>query len=315
MNAALPPDTVAKLWHDAKCTVGESPVWDAARNYLWWVDVGESALWCSDLEGTSQTRVILEHAPSFLAITVSGQICIAAGQSWHAYDTETQTLTEIAQPTTTPTPDWRMNDGVIDAQGRIWTGSIALPRNDQNKGALFRFDAGGVQMVEDDLLTQNGLAISPDGTTLYLADSHPDRAVIWAYDLDPATGDISNKRIFHRSQSGRPDGAAMDVEGGYWFALIDGGQILRLDPQGRVTHSVNVPASRPTNISFAGPDLTHAFVTSMRAGLEDVDLAKQPGAGGVFLFRAPIAGAPVPKAGAFAELASSQHGGQQPASH
>lgn len=315
MNVSVPSETAARLSFDVKCTVGESPVWDAARTCLWWVDVGDSALWCSDLEGKRQTRVTLELAPSFVAISVSGRICVAAGQSWHVYDIETQSLTETARPDAAPTPDWRMNDGVVDAQGRIWTGSIALPRNDQNRGALFRSDRDGVHMLEDDLLTQNGLAISPDGTTLYLADSHPTRALIWAYDFDPATGDLSNRRVFHRCQGGRPDGAAMDIEGGYWFALIDGGQVLRLDPQGQVTHSIKIPASRPTNICFAGHDLRQAFVTSMRAGLDDADLETQPGAGGVFSFRAPIAGAPVPKAGLFAELASNQHGGQHLAPH
>jgi sugar lactone lactonase YvrE len=155
--------------------------------------------------------------------------------------------------------------------------------------------------------------VSPDGTTLYLADSHPSRAVIWAHDHCPETGKISSRRVFHACQGGRPDGAAMDIEGGYWFALIDGGQILRLDAAGNVTHRVSLPVSRPTNLCFGGPDMRRCFVTSMRAGLGDADLAREPLAGGVFSLEAPIAGVPVPLAGEFAELAPSQRNGRNAA--
>jgi len=301
----------ADLLFDARCAVGESPVWDARRNRLWWVDAGQGALWWADMDGSAP----LDPAPSFLALTPSGALCVAAGRGWHGYDPETGAMVELARPDAAPSQDWRMNDGTVDHQGRIWTGSIGLPRGDASFGALYRFDAAGVQMLADDLLTQNGLAVSPDGRTLYLADSHPSRAVIWAFDLDPGSGAISNRRVFHRCTGGRPDGAAMDVEGGYWVALIDGGAILRLDARGEITHRVAVPVSRPTNLCFGGPAMRRCFVTSMRDGLAAADLDRQPLAGGIFSFDAPCAGVPVPRAGPFAELAPSQRPGRQTAFH
>jgi L-arabinonolactonase len=299
----------ADLFLDAGCAVGESPLWDARRQCLWWVDAGDGAIWQADLGGTPPRRMRFEPAPSFLALTGRGTLCVAAGRGWIAFDPETGVRAELRCPEDAPSQDWRLNDGVVDAYGRIWTGSIGVPRSDRTFGALYRFDEEGAHMVADDLLTQNGLAVSPDGMTLYLADSHPSRAVIWAYDFELSEGHLSRRRVFHACDGGRPDGAAMDVEGGYWFALIDGGQILRLDRAGRITHRVSVPVSRPTNVCFGGPDMTRCFVTSMRTGLDDAALAQQPEAGGVFSFEAPIAGAPVPEAGAFAELAASQHQG------
>jgi sugar lactone lactonase YvrE len=303
----------AELLFDVRCAVGESPLWDVRRGRLWWVDADKGALWWADLDGSPPEHVSLDPAPSFLALTASGTLCVAAGRGWHCYDHDKRALVELARPASAPSADWRLNDGVVDAGGRIWTGSIGLPRSDKPNGALFRFADDGVHVLADDLLTQNGLAISPGGTTLYLADSHPSRAIIWAHDLDPDTGQIASRRVFHACKGGRPDGAAMDVEGGYWFALIDGGQILRLDADGSVTHRVNVPVSRPTNLCFGGPDMRRCFITSMRAGLGDADLARQPLAGGIFSIEAPIAGVPVPHAGEFAELAPSQRNGRNAA--
>jgi len=299
----------AELLYDVRCAVGESPVWDERRNRLWWVDAGLGALWWADLDGSLPDCMPVDPAPSFVALTVSDMLCIAAGKGWHGYDPGTRHLSELARPSASPSADWRLNDGMVDASGRIWTGSLGLPRDDANLGALYRFDAEGVHMLADDLLTQNGLAMSPDGHTLFLADSHPKRAVIWAHDFATETGQIAHRRVFHTCEGGRPDGAAMDVEGGYWVALIDGGQVLRLDAAGEITHRIAVPVSRPTNICFGGPDLRRCFVTSMRAGLGDGDLEREPLAGAIFSFEAAIAGAPVPHAGAFAELAPSQRSG------
>lgn len=307
------PSHGAELVHDIRCAVGESPVWDARRHRLWWVDAGQGRLWWDDLDGSPPDCAPVEPAPTFVALTASGTLCIAAGKGWHAYDPETCALAELARPQTSPSADWRLNDGMVDTMGRIWTGSLGLPRGDACFGALYRFDGDGVHMLASDLLTQNGLAVSTDGTTLYLADSHPDRAVIWAYDLHPDTGRIFRRRVFHACEGGRPDGAAMDVEGGYWFALIDGGQILRLDAEGEITHRIPVPVSRPTNVCFGGSHMRTCFVTSMRAGLSDSDLSGQPLAGGIFSFEAPVAGAPVPLAGEFAELAPSQQAGRNTA--
>jgi len=305
----------AEVLFDIRCSVGESPVWDVTRNRLWWVDAGANAIWWADMDGSAPACAPLDIAPSFIALSDSGVICVAAGQGWHAFDPNTRCLILLAQPAAAPTESWRMNDGTVDAQGRIWTGSIGLPRGDASLGALFRFSADGVHLMADDLLTQNGLAVTPDGKTLYLADSHPSRAVIWAYDLDPHSGHISNRRVFHRCDGGRPDGAAMDVAGGYWFALIDGGQIVRLDPSGAVTHRIPMSVSHPTNLCFGGPDMTRVFVTSMRASLSDADMTTQPLAGGVFSFHAPFVGALMTPAGSYIEPAESRQTGRRPILH
>ncbi|MFN3225633.1 MAG: SMP-30/gluconolactonase/LRE family protein [Hyphomicrobiales bacterium] len=275
---------------DCACDVGESPTWDADTSSLWWVDIEAKALLRGGIRDGVIERHVLSVAPSFIAAITPNAVLLAADRGWYTLNLSDQRLSLLAEPETSPSADWRMNDGVIDFQGRLWTGSIGLPRGDQSFGALYRWDADGVHVLADDLLTQNGLAISPDGRTLYLADSHPSRAVIWAFDLDSSDGSLSGKRVFHTPQLGRPDGAAIDCEGGYWVALIDAGTVARLSPDGTITHRVSVPVSRPTNVCFGGDGMRQAFVTSMRVGLDDDALEHQPDAGAVFTFEAPFAG-------------------------
>ena len=81
----------------------------------------------------------------------------------------------------------------------------------------------------------NGLAFSPDGKTMYLSDSHPSRAMVWAFDYDVDSGTPHNRRPFIPAlPAGRPDGAAVDADGGYWICGNDAGRVYRYTPDGRL---------------------------------------------------------------------------------
>ncbi len=145
------------------------------------------------------------------------------------------------------------------------------------------------------LRTQNGCAISPDGKTFYLSDSHPAVCTIWAFDFDVASGDIENRRVFHKPARGRPDGACVDADGCYWFAAVDAGCIVRLDPAGNEIAAIDLPVSRPTKPIFGGADLSTIFVTSMSAGLDSTQFEREPLAGSVFAVEAGVRGSVQPR--------------------
>jgi len=160
----------------------------------------------------------------------------------------------------------RFNDGRADAAGRFWVGTIDEPKNGGRAG-LYRFDEQALNRVSDGLLTSNGLAFSPDGRTLYHSDTP--RFVVYRYDYDVLTGIADNRRVFVQleptaSDRGRPDGAAVDVQGCYWTALYEGGRVQRYDPDGRLMSEYTIPARRPTMPAFGGPDLKTLFVTTAR---------------------------------------------------
>jgi sugar lactone lactonase YvrE len=168
-----------------------------------------------------------------------------------------------------PVSGMRFNDGRCDRQGRFWAGTMVQDMSlASTQGALYRFDEKGVLSapIVEGLITQNGLAWSPDGRTMYLSDSHPQRRLVWAYDFDPDTGTPTAQRVFAdlHDYAGRPDGAAVDADGCYWTCANDAARLLRFTPHGKLDREIALPASKPSMCAFGGSDLKTLFVTTIR---------------------------------------------------
>jgi sugar lactone lactonase YvrE len=166
---------------------------------------------------------------------------------------------------------------------------------DANTAALWRLDPdGSLTRVLGDIMISNGLAFSPDGRTMYHADTPT--LTIRAFDYDAGAGTPSNPRVFARftEETDRPDGAAVDSEGCYWIALYRGGKVLRLAPSGIVLESHPIPALCPTMCALGGPDLRTLYVTTARQQRDEEELARLPQSGGIFAMRVDVAGLPEP---------------------
>jgi sugar lactone lactonase YvrE len=190
------------------------------------------------------------------------------------------------------TPEMRFNDGRCDRQGRFWAGTMfrdmAAARSD---GRLYRYDALGLSgAMVSELVTQNGLAFSPDGRTMYLSDSHPTRRRVWTFDYDTDEGVPHNRRLFvdMAGYVGRPDGAAIDADGCYWVAGNDGGCLLRFTPQGELDRTIALPMAKPSMCSFGGAGMDTLLVTSIDPGQG----AGGSLAGAVLLLRPGVQGVP-----------------------
>ncbi len=288
----------AELVVDARHGTGESPVWHVGEQALYWVDIPARALWRLDPASGHLNNWL---APEMLA-------CIAqggrpgrwiAGMESGIFELQTQGVELQSRRLAAvehAAPNMRFNDGRCDRQGRLWAGTMVMNMGLASKaGALYRYDAAGLQRVIDDLITPNGLAFSPDGRVMYLSDSHPSVQSIWAFDYDTDSGTPSNRRLFvdMNAYPGRPDGAAVDAEGCYWICGNDAGLIHRFTPAGKLDCSLAVPVKKPAMCAFGGAGLDTLFVTSIRPG-GDVDLSDQPLAGSVFALRPGVRGLPEP---------------------
>lgn len=139
------------------------------------------------------------------------------------------------------------------------------PLKEQAHNGVYRLDPDGVvTLLVDDLTFPNGVALSPDQATLYVAVSDPARAVIMAYDLSPV-GAVSNGRVLKDftalvgdDRPGLPDGMAIDAEG-HLFASGPGG-IHVLTPEGRSLGRIDTGAAA-ANCKF-GEDGRALFITS-----------------------------------------------------
>ena len=119
-----------------------------------------------------------------------------------------------------------------------------------------------MRVVDEGVEIANGLGLSPDDRTLYFADSA--RRVIYAYDADPATGDLSRRRVFVQvpRDEGLPDGLTVDREGFVWCAQWYGGQVVRYDPDGKVERRIAMPVRQVSSVIFGGDDLTDLYITT-----------------------------------------------------
>ncbi|MBX6372733.1 MAG: SMP-30/gluconolactonase/LRE family protein [Acetobacteraceae bacterium] len=186
----------------------------------------------------------------------------------------------------------RFNDGCCDRLGRFWVGTMDRALREP-VGALYRVDPDlSVHRVAGGVTLSNGIAWSPDDRVMYHCDTAA--AVVRAYDFDLGAGAVANPRVLIRfgPGEGRPDGCAVDAEGCLWVAVVEAGLVARFDAAGRRVRELRLPVSRPTSLCFGGEGLRTLFVTSMRHGMAEDELAREPLAGGILALDAGVAGLP-----------------------
>lgn len=277
---------------DAHADLGEGPRWHAGEARLYWVDIARQELHRFDpATGLDEVRYFDQPVGCF-AFRSTGGFLLAMKDGLALLDDWNGTPIPFGEQILAGSPDLRFNDGRTDPAGRFWAGTVNMAKSARD-AALYRVDVDGtIAFVEGEMLTCNGAAFNADGTAFRHADtpSH----VLRGYDVDPASGALSYRRIIHQFEQGRgrPDGGSFDADGCYWSALFDGGRVVRLSPEGEILQTVALPVSRPTMIVFGGADLRTAYVTSARTGLPEADLAAQPHAGAILSFPVDVPGLP-----------------------
>jgi sugar lactone lactonase YvrE len=278
---------------DARCALGESPVWSARENALYWVDILNARVHRWHPADNSRREWQLPAQVGSIGLRAGGGIVAALKTGFHLLDTDSGALTLLAHPEPGVATN-RLNDGKVSPEGRFWAGTMDERADKQPVGALYRLDADHrCHRMVDAIKVSNGLAWSPDGLTMYHSDSRA--AAIYRYDYDPDTGAIGERRLFAAMQPewGRPDGAAVDVEGCYWSAGVTAGRINRFSPEGILIGHVRLPVTHPTMPCFGGPDLKTLYVTTLRAEVAADVLPGTPLAGGIFKIDVDVAGTPV----------------------
>lgn len=284
----------------AASRLGESPFWHPDESALYWCDIHGKRLNRWHPASGVHRHWDFDVEPCCAAPLPGGRLLLGMRDGLFRFDPADGARECLAEPPYDPAEE-RFNDGKADPQGRFWAGTIYEPRT-APKAALYRWSEGRLARVADGVTTSNGLAWSPDGRTLYWADTKAH--LVRAYDVDPADGSLSRARAFAQfapraegqsldDYGGRPDGAAVDREGHYWVAMYEGGRVLRLRPDGSVERVVLLPVRCPTMPCFGGEDGRTLYVTTARDGRPEAELAAQPLAGRVLSLRVDVPGLPV----------------------
>jgi L-arabinonolactonase len=272
--------------------LGEVPRWHATENALYWIDALKPAIHRYDpasrqVESWTPPEKLGSFAPS-----AGGGLIIAGRNGFALYDPREGRLERISDPENRAQENI-LNDGRCDPRGRFWAGSMTKTMKGAT-GRLYRVEQGRTEPCDDGIWVSNGVAWSPDGATMYFADSHVH--TIFAYDYDLVRGTIGERRVFVdlSDRPGVPDGASCDAEGYLWTAMFDGGRVARYAPDGRLDRTVPLPVSRPTACAFGGPGLATMYVTTARFRLPPEKIATEAHAGGLLALDVGVAGLPEP---------------------
>jgi xylono-1,5-lactonase len=175
-----------------------------------------------------------------------------------------------------------INDIEADRHGNIYGGTIDLSGFEngtpQEPGIIFRLDTSGLITELGPVGTPNGMAFSPDGGQLYLAESGEG---VFVYDVRP-DGTLANRQLFAALED--CDGIALDEKGGLWVARYMCSELAYYHADGSVGVPLQMPYNSVTSVVFGGNDLRDLYVTGG-------DL-QQSGSGGVIKLSCETPGLP-----------------------
>lgn len=268
--------------------LGEGPVWNPAERTLWFVDIKGSRIHAySEADGATRSFATPEFA-AFLFPAREGMIC-GLRSGLFRFEPGTGGF-ELIQKIDAGYPTNRLNDGHVDAAGRLWFGTMDNAAKAAT-GSLYRFAHGELRRMDAGYVITNGPALSPDGRVLYHVDTLQRR--VYAFDVD-AAGELSGKRLFTAIGEPEvyPDGPVVDAAGNVWLALFGGWGVHCYAPDGTLLHTLAVPAAQCTKVAFGGADLCTLYITTATVDLTAEQLARQPLAGGLFRTRVSVPGLP-----------------------
>jgi sugar lactone lactonase YvrE len=146
-----------------------------------------------------------------------------------------------------------LNDMVVGPDGRAYVDLYPDGPTGPTPGAIVLVaPEGDARIVADGLGIPNGMAITPDGSTLLASVTL--ESVIFAFTI-LADGSLTDRRVFaDLGQDARPDGLCVDEEGAVWVGNFAAGEYLRLREGGEVTHRIETPGRWAVAVALGGAD-------------------------------------------------------------
>jgi len=280
------------LFAPVQACLGESPVWDAQTNTLFYIDITAGAIYA--LQGSQAPTLIYRSTKRVgaLAMTRTGNLIFTEDAQVALLDlSSTKVIARSAAASTVPT--YRYNDGACCPQGRFITGLMDEKHGPQS-GSLHSYNSA---LEKREILSQmglpNGIAWSATGETLYYVDSVAQ--AIYQAEWCAQSAQLLNRRLFVNTPTdlGRPDGIALDTAGNLWVCQFNGGCLLQYRADGHLLQKIPLPVPRPTSCCFGGEGLATLFITSARFGMNEQELRQYPQSGDIFYLMPETGGIPV----------------------
>jgi sugar lactone lactonase YvrE len=269
---------------DCRDELGEATIWDPRAGALWWVDIYGSRIQ-RFVPATGEHKTW--RAPEYvgcIGLRARGGLVVALANGFAFFDPARGAFEKIGDPEA-DIPETRFNDGKTDRFGRFWAGTMfeAEGQTPRPIAGLYHLDPDlSIHRALSGIGAANGLAWSPNGRIMYFTDSHTNH--VFAFDCDPATGAVANRRVFvdFTVQRWVVDGSTVDADGNYWLTIPFAGKVQAYSPDGRLIRDIDMPVDIPTCLEFGGPNLDVLYVTSARLARLKQPRRNEAIAGGVF---------------------------------
>ncbi|MDQ0323027.1 sugar lactone lactonase YvrE [Pararhizobium capsulatum DSM 1112] len=286
----------------AQDIVGESIIWAAQEQALYWVDIGGRRIHRLEPESGQHDAWQAPDFPTSIGLRAKGGFILGLSRElcfWRPGG--------AFEPFVIPEPDLpnnRLNEGCVAPDGSFWVSTMennlhpdGSPRDMTGKsGAIYRIDVHGtvMQLTPREYGITNTMGWTTDNRFLF-ADTLENEIYSFAY--DPQTKRLSDRRtIVQGFGRGLPDGSCMDADDTLWNCRVVGGaSVARFTSQGELLALVELPVSWPTSCTFGGPDLTTLYVTSARFTMTPHHLAAHPVEGSLIAVADAGLGIPEPK--------------------
>src|SRR5947208_15341190 len=217
--------------------LGESPRWHDDR--LWFSDWGAQEVVAVDLEGKSEVIVRVPTVPFCIDWLPDGCLLIVSGREGLLLRHEPDgSLVNHADLTGLSDRPW--NEIVVDGRGNVYVNNIGFdfPGGEFAPGILALVTPdGSVRQVADGVAFPNGVVVTPDNSTLILAESYANR--LTAFDI-AADGSLSNRRLWAGLDRGVPDGICIDAENTVWYADVPNMRCVRVREGGEVLQTIEL---------------------------------------------------------------------------
>jgi sugar lactone lactonase YvrE len=274
---------------------GEGPLWAPAEKAVYWVDIPAGKVFRYHPETRQHETFQFDLPITALGMRRRGGFVVATARGFAFWNPPSGRLETIASPEA-DRPNNRFNDGAVDRQGRFWAGTMNQVQPEAPDGSLYRLGTDlSVHKMAGGFAVYNGGAWSPDGRTMYVTNTLPGE--IWAYEFDPSSGEIGNRRLFARvpAEDGWPDGHTVDSEGCLWSAHWGGWRITRYDPAGKIERVIKLPVSQVSCCRFGGEDMDVLYVTTAWESMTSEQRQAEPMAGDLFRVQVDVKGLPEPR--------------------
>jgi sugar lactone lactonase YvrE len=232
---------------------------------LWFSDMHAHAVLRLEPDGTLRTVADVPDCPSGLGFLPDGRLLVVSMHDRRVLRLDPDGLREHAD--LHELAPWHCNDMAVDASGRAYVGNFgdasAPPEPPAPTALIVVEPTGEARIVAEELMFPNGIAVTPDGGTLIVAETRSVPGRLTAFTID-GHGDLSERRVLIEFGPGElPDGIALDAELGIWVAMPFSGEVVRVSADGVVDRRLSI--ENPYAVAIGGPDQAELFVCTAPA--------------------------------------------------